>query len=122
MQVETKVGATSRKQSMPNKQMRLLDLEKSVTLSTRGLEASPCCQEQLIPATRGASVLGTVRNTLQIVRIKISNTCSTVPHPSCCPRSSSDTQQRSRPSLQDPDPEQSSPRPRGLSLLPLIPN
>lgn len=39
-----------------------------------------------------------------------------------CPRSSSDTQQRSHPSLQDPDPEQSSPRSRGLSLLPLIPN
>lgn len=31
MQVETKVGATSRKRSKPNKQMRLLDLEKSVT-------------------------------------------------------------------------------------------
>lgn len=42
--------------------------------------------------------------------------------PTGATRSSSDTQQRSRPSLQDPVPDQSSPRSRGLSLLPLIPN
>lgn len=38
MQVETKVGATS-KQSKPSKQMRMLDLEKSIA-GVRGLEAS----------------------------------------------------------------------------------
>lgn len=87
MQVETKVGATS-KQSKPSKQMRVLDLEKSIP-RVRGLEAS---QEQLVLQRRAASLqqsetrFGIVRNKIIAIiqPIRSFNLSSSQSHTTLC--------------------------------------